>query len=137
MSLKNTTCRQCQRKFHWCTACSPEGIPWEADCFCSGDCYYEWAQEEIETLKAALTEEHEKRVQGIEIAKKYFTIGMKYSTSISGALETASKYGQIDGDHHKAWVIDQMVQALTGERYDEWVSNYEDDDYHWDTGIAP
>lgn len=30
------------------------------------------------------------------------------------ALELAVKYGGIDGDHHKAWVIDQMVRRLTG-----------------------
>ena len=30
------------------------------------------------------------------------------------ALAIALRYGGIDGDHHKAWVIDQMVRALTG-----------------------
>lgn len=33
---------------------------------------------------------------------------------IDKAIEFAVKYGGIDGDHHKAWVIDQMVRALTG-----------------------
>lgn len=30
------------------------------------------------------------------------------------ALEFASEYAYIDGAHHKQWVIDQMVRALTG-----------------------
>ena len=30
------------------------------------------------------------------------------------AIELAVRYGGIDGDHHKAWVIDQMVRELTG-----------------------
>lgn len=30
------------------------------------------------------------------------------------AIEIAVKYGGFDGDHHKAWVIDQMVRVLTG-----------------------
>lgn len=30
------------------------------------------------------------------------------------ALYFISKYGQIDGDHHKAWVIDQCARILTG-----------------------
>ena len=34
-------------------------------------------------------------------------------TPIERALEFAVKYGGIDGDHHKLWVIDQMVRALT------------------------
>ncbi len=28
------------------------------------------------------------------------------------ALEIAKGFGQTDGDHHKAWVIDQIVRAL-------------------------
>lgn len=58
------------------------------------------------------------------------------------ALDLAERYGGIDGDHHKMWVIDQMVRALTGENYDAWVERYRDgedgpDTYDWDTGIAP
>lgn len=33
---------------------------------------------------------------------------------IEKAIEVAVKYGGIEGDHHKAWVIDQMVRELTG-----------------------
>lgn len=33
---------------------------------------------------------------------------------IEKALDLAVRYGGTDGDHHKAWVIDQMVRALTG-----------------------
>jgi hypothetical protein len=50
------------------------------------------------------------------------------------ALIVAHHYGTIDGDHHKAWVIDQMVRALCGtELYAEWVKAHPD----WDEGIAP
>lgn len=33
---------------------------------------------------------------------------------IAQALEYAVHFGGIDGEHHKTWVIDQMVRALTG-----------------------
>lgn len=33
---------------------------------------------------------------------------------IEGALFLAWQYAQVDGAHHKAWAIDQMVRALTG-----------------------
>lgn len=63
---------------------------------------------------------------------------------IEKALRIAWSYGQIGGDHHKTWVIDQMVRELCGndEEYKKWVDAYEtpldDDDYYeWDTGIAP
>lgn len=61
---------------------------------------------------------------------------------IEQALKIAFCYGQTDGDHHKAWVIDQMVRNLTGEKYDKWINDYiydeeTGDSYTWDKGIAP
>lgn len=58
------------------------------------------------------------------------------------AIEIAVKYGNIDGAHHKAWVIDQMVRVLAGDKYDQIVAEAkagEDgpDTYDWDEGIAP
>lgn len=70
----------------------------------------------------------------------------EYNTDerIKKALKMAWEWGQIDGDHHKMWVIDQMVRALCGseEEYTKWVNKYteplEDGDYYnWDSGIAP
>ncbi len=61
---------------------------------------------------------------------------------MAAALDLASRYGGIDGDHHKMWVIDQMVRALTGDQYAEWVRDQEDGEdgpetYEWNEGIAP
>lgn len=76
---------------------------------------------------------------------------------VAGALKVASEYAMNDGEHHKMWVIDQMVRHLTGcpveqrsvldiytgirrtyealgesEAYREFVGDGE-----WDEGIAP
>lgn len=62
---------------------------------------------------------------------------------IEKVLEIAFQYGQIDGDHHKTWVIDQIVRILTGEKYNEFVKGYETDEetgekeWTWENGIAP
>lgn len=57
------------------------------------------------------------------------------------ALLIAYRYGQIEGDHHKAWVIDQMVRALLGgdpQAYLEWVAGYEEDgEFCWREGTPP
>jgi hypothetical protein len=54
------------------------------------------------------------------------------------ALNVAFRYAQIDGAHHKAWVIDQMVRELAGDSYDAWVKEYElNGQYLWDIGIPP
>lgn len=58
------------------------------------------------------------------------------------AQEIARDYGSIDGSHHKMWVIDQMVRALTGVDYAAWVAEHNDgedgpDTYEWDEGIEP
>lgn len=57
-------------------------------------------------------------------------------------LDLITRYGGIDGSHHKQWVLDQIVRKLVGpEAYEQWVKDYEagPDDlktYSWDTGIA-
>ena len=67
---------------------------------------------------------------------------------IYNALKIAWDYSQIDGSHHKAWTIDQMVRALCGddEAYKRFIEEYtkpfinedgEEDRYKWDEGIAP
>lgn len=63
---------------------------------------------------------------------------------IEAALDLAWQYGQIDGSHHRLWVIDQIVRVLCGseEEYNKWVSKYTEpfkdgDYYEWDTGVAP
>ena len=82
------------------------------------------------------------------------------------ALDFAYQYGSTDGSHHKMWVIDQMVKALTGcpmikekfidcngneytyecqgesDEYKKWVIEHNDGEdgpetYEWDEGCAP
>ena len=58
------------------------------------------------------------------------------------AIELAVRYGQIDGAHHKAWVIDQIVRVLAGDEYPDVIKAHNDGDdgpetYNWDEGIAP
>jgi len=46
-------------------------------------------------------------------------------------------YGQTDGAHHKAWVIDQIARTLLGDDYDKWIAKMTADGLSWDTGIVP
>lgn len=67
---------------------------------------------------------------------------MEAEQKIQKALEFAVRFGGIDGDHHKAWVIDQMCRALLGDGYEAFVKDAkagEDgpDTYDWDVGIPP
>lgn len=61
---------------------------------------------------------------------------------IQAAIDLAVRYGGIDGDHHKAWVIDQMVRVLAGDRYRKIVREARSGEdgpetYDWNEGIAP
>lgn len=79
---------------------------------------------------------------------------------VSDALALVMK-GVPEGDHHRAWFLDQVVRVLTGcpvegfkvdgvayemwgesEEYRRFVAEYEDGEdgpgtYSWDTGVAP
>lgn len=69
---------------------------------------------------------------------------------IDAALDVILRYGGTDGAHHKQWVLDQVVRALTGTpapraraaktsaEYREWRKRYEDGgEYEWDPGTPP
>lgn len=58
---------------------------------------------------------------------------------INSALDIMVRYGQIDGAHHKAWVIDQAVRALIGDELYLGFIRFinEEDTYSWDEGITP
>ncbi len=57
-------------------------------------------------------------------------------------MAMVEQYGQIDGDHNKAWVLDQIARTIKGKRYKAWVKAMragEDgpDTYGYEEGIAP
>ena len=56
---------------------------------------------------------------------------------LDAAVDVALHFGSIDGAHHKAWVIDQMLRHLLGPAYQETIRRRSDADYPWDEGIAP
>lgn len=62
--------------------------------------------------------------------------------AIDQALQFAIRYGGTDGAHHKDWVIDQMVRALSGDKYDKLVADAMNgadgpNTYSWSIGIPP
>lgn len=67
---------------------------------------------------------------------------MNDKIKIQKAISLGIGYGSTDGDHHKMWVIDQMIRILAGDNYDAVITesrNGEDgpETYEWDCGIAP
>ena len=54
------------------------------------------------------------------------------------AMEYARLYAQIEGDHHRLWVIDQMARCLLGDGYEQFVKDYENNgEFQWDVGSPP
>lgn len=44
--------------------------------------------------------------------------------SVARALSLLFAASQLDGSHHKAWVIDQVARELTGDNYENFVNTY-------------
>lgn len=57
------------------------------------------------------------------------------------ALMIASKYAMAESESHKAWVIDQMVRALTGSQYESFINHScklnAKEAGEWDEGSVP
>lgn len=83
-------------------------------------------------------------------------------TPVDWAKEYITHYGQIEGDHHRCWVIDQVARILMGtpviiahakwddgqeeyrfwtdkpsKEYKAWVREAKQSGYDYDEGIAP
>ena len=83
-----------------------------------------------------INEKKDKRIE------RQFKLLTKKDKEIKKVLELIFQYGQIDGEHHKMWEIDQTVRILAGKKYDKWINDYIYDEetgdcYSWNKGIAP
>ena len=64
--------------------------------------------------------------------------GITEIEQISNVMDLISKYGSIDGAHHKQWLIDQIARVLLQDDYTGWASGDEETgEQSWDEGIAP
>jgi hypothetical protein len=81
----------------------------------------------------------------LEIDGKNFS-AIKNEQKVPMALQMIEKYGGIDGEHHKQWVLDQIARILCGTKaaYEEWVEdmknwNEQDEEYEydWSEGTPP
>ena len=62
--------------------------------------------------------------------------------TITRTQELIERWGGIDGDHHKLWLLDQVMRVIQGDNYKQWVIDLcagEDgpNTYDYDEGIAP
>ena len=103
--------------------------------------FYEQLIEQLQQENEQLKEELKYTVPIVEhnkIVSKKLKENQKYKEVIDKVRNIAYEYGQIDGAHHKTWVIDQMIRELLGTEYDNFIKEYEEDgEYTWDIGIAP
>lgn len=59
-------------------------------------------------------------------------------TAAQWAMAFIERYGQIDGDHHKAWLLDQVARVLHGTPVIVSVARWSDgnQEYRIRTGVA-
>jgi hypothetical protein len=62
---------------------------------------------------------------------------------IAAAVDLIERCGWIEGEHHRQWLLDQVLRALLAEGYDAWVAAYNAPDADgeaglpWEVGIPP
>src|SRR3954469_12591 len=67
-----------------------------------------------------------------------------FKERIEAIKDLASRYAGIDGEHHKQWLIDQIIRVVLAGDYQDFIAeynNFKDQDGksygEWDEGIAP
>jgi len=102
-----------------------------------------------ETIPETTVDERDELIQFVPTAGVALTPS---DAKLAEVLVLLRSFSQIDGEHHKAWSLDQVARIVTGERYDDFIKDYmfgEDaptpeeellasgDWYEWSEGIAP
>lgn len=61
--------------------------------------------------------------------RKHFTLEhLADSEKLTWILRYIEQYGQIDGDHHKAWVLDQIAQIIHDTPIETCIAEWKLDD---------
>ena len=85
-----------------------------------------------------MTQENKRRAQLRKSVDAWRDFARDLEKKRDEAMKIALEYGTIDGSHHKQWVIDQMVRALMGDQYPQFVLKHDaGGEYEWKQGIAP
>lgn len=60
-------------------------------------------------------------------------------SKIDTVANLITRFGGIDGEHHKQWLLDQTLRLLLEDNYVEWLDDYNSYKAYdpWDEGIAP
>jgi hypothetical protein len=85
-----------------------------------------------------------KQFLNLETTMDLLTIHGSHSQCLVDIMtRMVTRFGMIDGAHHKQWLIDQMMQTIMGkEAYQTWLEKYNKESLEseydlWDQGIAP
>jgi len=72
-----------------------------------------------------------------EMSKDYLE-SKRHGSPLERVAAFIVNHGDIDGAHHKQWVLDQALRLAAGEGYSMFTMVYLDlTGVEWDTGIAP
>lgn len=72
------------------------------------------------------------------------TLKAQLPENIAEAVELINRYYP-DAQHHEHWVVDEVLKAILGDKYDQFIEAYESPRgekgerwvNNWDAGVAP
>jgi hypothetical protein len=111
--------------------------------------YFPAEESDAKVMALLAWQAHDAKIARLEADLEHFRLSAlpaereHLRDSIAKALSFAVNYrfAPTGGARQKAWVIDQMVRALTGEKYDALVARITTGEngqtYEWDCGVAP
>jgi hypothetical protein len=73
----------------------------------------------------------------LDSALMYAALAGQRAEAIAEAMAIAETCAMYQGEHHKQWVIDQMIRALLGADYEDWRVELATVEAEWDEGVAP
>ena len=62
---------------------------------------------------------------------------IEFSEKEEEVFSLIDQYGDVDGAHHKQWLLDQCMRVLLRNEYSVWFTERYQKGYDWDQGVAP
>jgi hypothetical protein len=127
----------------------PVFLEWWKNNWWSPDCTYcPLEPDQVQAVALSAWQAHDAKIARLEADFEHFRLSSlpaeKEDLLKKGAkaLNVAVEWGGLKQAKHKAWVIDQMVRALTGSNYDALVARARSGEkgpetYAWDCGVEP
>ena len=95
----------------------------------------DFIKDELELLKV-IVRDHKYQTPLVQNLSDKIESLLRGESEIDQIIEIIGD-SEVDGSHHKQWIIDQIARVVKAHQYQRWRNRIKLNGYEWEEGIAP